>query len=182
MLRIVAGKYRSRILDQPSKNFTRPTIDKVREAIFSSIQFELEDAQVLDLFAGSGSFCLEALSRGAQGATCTEKNYEAYKIIQKNCLSLGEKNLKIIQTDAVIFLQNNPLNKWKFIYLDPPFENKKILRECIELIGQNKQLLENGKIIVETDAANLELETADLKILKFKKYGRIYIYYLVYKE
>ncbi|ACF07475.1 DNA methylase [Metamycoplasma arthritidis] len=181
MLRIVAGKYRSRIIEQPSKSSTRPTIDKVREAIFSSIHFELDGAEVLDLFAGSGSFCLEALSRGAAFATCIEKDYDAYKIIQKNALSLGETKINILNVDAIYFLENNASKKWKFIYLDPPFASKELLKQCIKLISDSSLLLTNGKVIVETDAANLELETEKLAIVKCKKYGRIYIYYLTYK-
>ena len=63
MLRIIAGKYRNRLIEQPARKTTRPTIDRVREAIFSSIQFGIEGKTFLDLFSGSGSFCLEALSK-----------------------------------------------------------------------------------------------------------------------
>ncbi|TPE57086.1 16S rRNA (guanine(966)-N(2))-methyltransferase RsmD [[Mycoplasma] falconis] len=178
MLRIIAGKYRSRKIEQPSKTTTRPTVDRAREAIFSSIHFQIKDTEVLDLFSGSGAFCLEALSRGAKHATCIEKDSKAYKIIQLNKASLGEKNLDIYNTDALSFLNEITNQKYDFIYLDPPFKDKELLVNCIDLIVDKNILNLNGKIIIETDWADFKYERNNYVITKNKKYGKIYFYYI----
>ncbi|WP_369085828.1 16S rRNA (guanine(966)-N(2))-methyltransferase RsmD [Metamycoplasma spumans] len=178
MLRIIAGKYRSRLLEQPNKSITRPTIDRAREAIFSSIQFSIEGKEFLDLFSGSGSFCLEALSRGAKHATCIEKNREAFNVILKNKASLGEKNLDVFNTDALSFLNKAPSEFYDYIYLDPPFKDKELLLECLNKIIERKIIKNDGLIIVESDWSDLKYDYQDYRITKVKKYGKIYIYYL----
>ncbi|WP_373597930.1 16S rRNA (guanine(966)-N(2))-methyltransferase RsmD [Metamycoplasma equirhinis] len=178
MLRIIAGKYRSRLLKQPSAQTTRPTIDRAREAIFSSIQFALKDKQFLDLFSGSGAFCLEALSRGAKNAICIERDINAYKIILENKKTLNETNLSVINTDALDFLKRNLTSKFDYIYLDPPFAKKELLINCLDFICENEMLNENGMAIIETDWNNFEYEHNNYRINRNKKYGKIYIYYI----
>ncbi|MGC7154245.1 16S rRNA (guanine(966)-N(2))-methyltransferase RsmD [Metamycoplasma hominis] len=177
MLRIIAGKYRSRILKQPSKTITRPTIDRAREAIFSSIQFNIENKKVLDLFSGSGAFCLEALSRGAKFAVCVDKNAEAIKIIKENQNSLKEPNLKIFNIDALNFLNNN-VEVFDYIYLDPPFVEKKLLVECLNKIIDKKCIDKSGTMIIETDWKDFNYSYCGFEITKSKKYGKIYFYYI----
>ena len=91
MLRIIAGKYRHLIIEAPSTNTTRPTTDKVREAVMSSLGTSLIDATILDLFAGSGALGLEALSRGAKKAIFCDNNYLAIKTIKDNINKLKIK-------------------------------------------------------------------------------------------
>ncbi|PZV99833.1 16S rRNA (guanine(966)-N(2))-methyltransferase RsmD [Metamycoplasma auris] len=178
MLRIIAGKYRSRILKTPSKNTTRPTIDRAREAIFSSIQFDIENKVFLDLFAGSGSFCLEALSRGAKKGICVEKDLEAYKVIEENKRNLKESNLEVYNTDALTFLKRNFALTFDFVYLDPPFIKKDLLIECVDIITNNSMLNFDGKIIIETDWKDFNYSNNDFIISKVKKYGKIFIYFI----
>ncbi|MGX9339125.1 MULTISPECIES: 16S rRNA (guanine(966)-N(2))-methyltransferase RsmD [unclassified Mycoplasma] len=178
MLRIIAGKYRSRLLKQPSSKTTRPTTDRAKEGIFSSIQFNIEGREFLDLFSGSGSFCLEALSRGAKNATCVEKDYEAYKIIIENKNSLKERNLLIINTDALSFLSKNKDKKYDFVYLDPPFREKELLVKCIDILTLNNMINSNGKIIIETDWNNFTYKNNHYEVVKQKKYGKIFIYFI----
>lgn len=178
MLRIIAGKYRSRLLKQPSKTTTRPTIDRAREGIFSSIHFEIENKEFLDLFSGSGSFCFEALSRGAKKATCVEKDIDAYKIILENKNNLKEENLLAFNTNAISFLNKNLEKKYDFVYLDPPFLEKELLVKCLDLLTNNAMLNQGGKIIIETDWANFNYENNNFIISKVKKYGKIFIYFI----
>ncbi|MCY2902721.1 16S rRNA (guanine(966)-N(2))-methyltransferase RsmD [Mycoplasmopsis arginini] len=178
MLRIIAGKYRSRILKQPSKTTTRPTVDRAKEAIFSSIQFDIEGKEFLDIFSGSGSFCLEALSRGAKKATCVEKDRAAYKIILENKANLNEENLQVFNTDALTFLQKNLEKKFDFVYLDPPFIEKELLVKCIDILTENVMIKLKGQIIVETDWQDFLYEKNGFEIVKMKKYGKIYIYFI----
>ncbi|WP_330463396.1 16S rRNA (guanine(966)-N(2))-methyltransferase RsmD [Metamycoplasma gateae] len=181
MLRIIAGKYRSRLLKQPSKTTTRPTVDRAREAIFSSIQFDIENKIFLDLFSGSGSFCLEALSRGAKQGICIEKDKNAYKIILENKSQLNEQNLSVFNTDALSFLSKNKDKKYDFVYLDPPFIEKDLLIKCIDILTNNSMINKGGKIIIETDWANFEYSAQNFEISKVKKYGKIYIYFIEWK-
>ncbi|AZZ65677.1 16S rRNA (guanine(966)-N(2))-methyltransferase RsmD [Metamycoplasma phocicerebrale] len=178
MLRIIAGKYRSRLLKQPSEKTTRPTTDRAREAIFSSIHFFIENKEFLDLFSGSGSFCLEALSRGAKKATSVEKDKLAYKIILENMHNLKEDNLNVFNIDALTFLNKNLNKKYDYIYLDPPFIEKDLLIKCIDIISSNNMLNLNGKIIIETDWKDFNYEKNNYKLIKNKKYGKIYIYFI----
>lgn len=179
MLRIIAGKYRNRLIEQPVRNTTRPTIDRVREAIFSSIQFDIEDKTFLDLFSGSGSFCLEALSRNAKSAICIEKDINAFLILNKNKKALNEENLLSYNTDAITYLTRmNNKRKFDFIYLDPPFIEIKLLLECLNIIHKEKILNEDGLILVETNEKNLNIDLSKFEVMKCKKYGKIYIYYL----
>ncbi|AZG68551.1 16S rRNA (guanine(966)-N(2))-methyltransferase RsmD [Mycoplasma struthionis] len=178
MLRIIAGKYRSRLLKQPRREITRPTIDRAREAIFSSIQFNIENKIFLDLFSGSGAFCLEALSRGAKKGICIEKNYEAYQVILENKNSLKEENLLVKNTDALRYLNSLTDEKFDYIYLDPPFKDKELLLACLDIISSKNLLNEGGFAIIETDWDNLVYNTNNYIIQKSKKYGKIYIYYI----
>ncbi|MDC8918299.1 16S rRNA (guanine(966)-N(2))-methyltransferase RsmD [Metamycoplasma hyosynoviae] len=179
MLRIIAGKYKSRRLISPSNETTRSTLDRAREGLFSSIQFDVENKIFLDLFAGSGSFCLEALSRGAKHAICIEKDHNAYEIILKNKQALGEKNLEVFNTDALSFLKKTNL-QFDYIYLDPPYKITDILDDCLQLIVQKNLLKSDGIIFVETNQQFLNFANS-YEILKVKKYGKIYIYYIKYR-
>ncbi|AXE61048.1 16S rRNA (guanine(966)-N(2))-methyltransferase RsmD [[Mycoplasma] phocae] len=182
MLRIIAGKYRSQILKQPSKNTTRPTIDRVREAIFSSIQFDIENKVFLDLFSGSGSFCLEALSRNAKKAVCVERDYNAYKIILENQKKLREDNLKVFNTTAQRFLEQNLDYKFDYVYLDPPFADKELLLWCLDSIFEKRILNDKGLVIVETDSGDFLASNKVYNIIKSKKYGKIFVYYIAYTQ
>lgn len=177
MLRIIAGKFRSRVLEQPPLNITRPTIDRVREAIFNIIQNEIGQSIVLDCFAGSGSFCLEAISRGAMKAVAIEKDRRAFQVIERNAKKLIVNNLEIKNIDALFYVKSSKNIQFDFIYLDPPYKLE-ILPEIISTIHENNLLKEYGKIIIET---SIEKE---IKIPSFfvpiseKIYGKTKIIFL----
>ncbi|MEE3928380.1 16S rRNA (guanine(966)-N(2))-methyltransferase RsmD [Mycoplasmopsis ciconiae] len=171
MLRIIAGKYRSLLLDQPRKDNTRATTDKVREAIFSSIQFELDDALILDLFAGSGAWCFEALSRGAMKAIAVDIDEEAYEVISNNAQKLKCHNIEIYRESAQMFLEKNKGKTFDFIFMDAPYLNVEQINECLKLIEQNKFLKNLGKIIIETNAPEKIIFPSNLMVQKSKVYG-----------
>ena len=99
----------------------RPTGDKVKEAVFSVIQFDVEGKTVLDLFAGSGQLGLEALSRGASRAVFVDKNRAAHSVLRQNISNCGfDEQTQLIQTDAIAFLQSNR-DKFSLVFLDPPY-------------------------------------------------------------
>ena len=154
MLRIIAGKYRSRVLEQPPLEITRPTLDRVRESLFNIIQNEIKNSIVLDCFAGSGAFCLEAISRGAMKAIAIEKSKIAFEIINKNLRNLNVNNIEIKNMDSLVYLSQAKNIKFDFIYLDPPYKLD-ILFDAMEMIYENDLIKNRGKIIIET---NIEKE------------------------
>ena len=125
MIRIVSGKYRHLILKQPNVTSTRPTMDKVREALMSSLGFFIQNRTVLDLFAGSGALGLEALSR-AQKCVFVDNNFEAIKTIKENIRSLKiEEETEVIKNEYMSYLQNSN-EIFSLVFLDPPYKEKVI--------------------------------------------------------
>lgn len=123
MTRIIAGKYGGRRIQTPPGDGTRPTSDRVREAMFSSIQSELggfDGLRVLDLFAGSGALGLEALSRGAAFAEFVESNAKAAAVIKRNLADLGASGT-ITRTSAEKYVLRPVAEPFDLIFLDPPY-------------------------------------------------------------
>lgn len=181
MLRIIAGKYRSRILKQPPLEITRPTLDRVRESLFNIIQMDIEGSVVLDCFAGSGSFCFESLSRKATKAIAIEQNKKAFEIIKENAQSLNCNNIEIKNINAIDYLNLAKNIKFDFIYLDPPYKLD-ILYECMELIQKNDLLKKMGKIIIETNINMDILIPEGLTINDKRIYGKTKILFIVKNE
>jgi 16S rRNA (guanine966-N2)-methyltransferase len=123
MTRIIAGAYGGRRIETPKGDGTRPTSDRVREAMFSSISSELggfEGVRALDLFAGSGALGLEALSRGASFAQFVESDARAATVIKKNVAALGV-NGAVSRSTAEKYVQSDPSEPFGLIFLDPPY-------------------------------------------------------------
>ena len=119
-MRIIAGKYKDQKIQTIDKSTTRPIMSKMKESIFNSLQFELYDAEVLDLFAGSGSLGLESLSRGATSCVFVENSKEAIKIINKNLSNIDE-NAIIVNSDVFEWIIRSE-DKYDLIFVDPPFD------------------------------------------------------------
>lgn len=178
-MRIVSGEARGTKLKTLKGANTRPTLDRIKEALFNIINNKLANAKVLDLFAGSGSLGLEALSRGADFSVFCDNSIEAIKIIQENVekTKFIEKSLIIKNdfTDALKILVTQEIT-FDIIFIDPPYQSNYRI-QAIELILEKNLLKNDGIIIIETDDEqeidkinNLEL---DLKIYDTRKYGRV---------
>ncbi|MCI6272841.1 MAG: 16S rRNA (guanine(966)-N(2))-methyltransferase RsmD [Erysipelotrichaceae bacterium] len=148
MIKIVSGKYGSRNLKTLPNDNTRPTSIKIRGAIFSRIGPYFDGGKVLDLFAGSGAFGIEAISRGISEGYFVDNSYGAINIIKEN--------LKMVMEPTYVFKDNYKnallkLNKIKFdiIFLDPPYKLK-VIDEIILYISHQKMLNDDGVIICET--------------------------------
>lgn len=152
-MRIISGKYGSRKLKTLTGNNTRPTEDRVREAVFSRLGPYFNGGIILDLFAGSGAISFEALSRGFDFAYLVDVSKEAVSVIYSNIADLKvEKQTKVLNTgyrSALNKLKNQDL-RFDLIYLDPPY-NKDIEKEALELIAKYDLLKDDGTIVVETD-------------------------------
>ncbi|QKT05485.1 16S rRNA (guanine(966)-N(2))-methyltransferase RsmD [Mycoplasma sp. OR1901] len=181
MLRIISGIYRNRLIQEPDLKTTRPTTNKVREAIFSSLQFKIVDKNVLDLFSGSGALSIEAISRGASKATAIEKNREAFKILSSNIHSLKISNIRALNIDAKDYL-NKSSETFDFILLDAPYDQYQLVNEILEKIDQKSLLNSGGEIILETNKVSEIIVPENFRIFKQKRYGRIDILYICYKD
>lgn len=123
MTRIVAGSVGGRTLAVPPKG-TRPTSDRVREAIFSRLEHYgvLEDARVLDLYAGSGALGLEAASRGAREVVLVEAGAPAAQVCSRNVASLGLSGVRVVTDRAERFVRQPAAAPWDLVFLDPPYD------------------------------------------------------------
>ncbi len=172
-MRIVSGKYRGKKLKEFELDSTRPTTDRVKESIFNLIQFEVNDAVVLDLFAGTGSLGIEAISRGAKKTYLVDSNKNAIKIINENLIGISGDYL-VVNKDYLSFL-NSTNEKFDIVLLDPPYKTDFGIN-AINLLIERELLEENATIIFETSEEkefNFDFEDFDIKR---KKYGAIAVY------
>ena len=125
MTRIIAGSARGRRLQVPAGVGTRPTADRAREGLFSSLQslLDLDGARVLDLYAGSGALGLEALSRGAETATMVEEDPAAVTAIRANIETLKLPGAFVVPQRVETFLANPPEPRYDLVLMDPPYED-----------------------------------------------------------
>ena len=123
-MRVITGKARGVVLKTPDGMKTRPTSDRVKEALFSIIQFDIPNAKVLDLFAGTGQLGIEALSRDAKYAVFIDELDQACKLISDNLKKTKLENYaRVIRSDYEIYLKNCK-EKFDIIFLDPPYAEK----------------------------------------------------------
>lgn len=173
MIRIISGTYKGRYLNIPDSKTTRPTTDKVKQAVFSIISNYIKDATFLDLFAGSGSIGIEAISRGAKKTYLNEKDFKAFKIIVKNIdsLDIDSSSYQLCNKDYRLFLKKYKDVLFDIIYLDPPYRFK-VNQDIIKYMSDNDLLSSNAIIISEQDNKNAPL---DGFIFKEYKYGEKFV-------
>lgn len=179
-MRIISGQFKGRKLKTLEGMNTRPTADRVKESLFNILGNKVYDARVLDLFAGSGSLGLEALSRGAVNCVFVDSSKAAINIVEENIkLCRQEKNSRLINKDYMEALKL--INeKFDIIFVDPPYS------KGIELVVLDKAkniLAENGVMIVETDQTDIPPDEID-RLVKYdsRKYGRTIISFYTYLE
>ena len=182
-MRVISGSARGKkLLSQEGLN-TRPTLDRVKEALFNIIQFKVADARVLDLFAGSGALGIEALSRGAKEAVFCDNNKDAFQIITKNVKNTKVENKSIIlKKDYDLALEKlyKGKNKFDIIFLDPPYKTDFALKS-IKKITDYKLLTEEGIIILETnDVKKIEevIQLQEIEIFDQRKYGKVILVFI----
>ena len=146
-MRVITGTARGVPLKAPKGMDTRPTMDQVKEGIFSAIQFEVEGRTALDLFAGTGAISFELLSRGCASVTAVEKSGIQYGFIRKVAQQLGENNLNLIKGDVFKFITSTNA-KFDFIFADPPYDLPRF-GEIPELIMNSGLLAPGATFIIE---------------------------------
>jgi 16S rRNA (guanine966-N2)-methyltransferase len=164
-VRVVAGEFRGRRLAAPRGRRTRPTADRVREAIFSMLG-DLSGARVLDLYAGSGALGIEALSRGAESAVFVERDARAAAVIERNLASLG-LDQPVVREDAVRFLALSE-GMFDLVFCDPPYDSaSRVAGPLAEHLPSRTSL--GARIVTESDKRTpLELP---LPLLTERTYG-----------
>lgn len=178
-MRIIAGKFKGKLLTEFTLNSTRPTADMVREALFDKISLIADDAIFLDLFAGTGAIGIEALSRGAKYCFFVDESNEAIKIINQNLASINAKNYAIKNCDykkALINFKNENIS-FDLIFLDPPYATN-YAEIALEFIKNNNLLKENGLVIWEHDSTKLDYIKLYFNAAQTKKYGKKYLTYI----
>jgi 16S rRNA (guanine966-N2)-methyltransferase len=147
-LRIVAGKWRSRLLPVIDTPGLRPTSERIRETLFNWLGPVIEGARCLDLFAGTGALGTEALSRGAAYAVFVEKSGTLTTAIKKNLTDLQATNAEVLQQDALDYLIKAVPQPFDIVFLDPPFDTD-LLSELCSLLKKNGWLTENAIVYLE---------------------------------
>ena len=172
-MRVITGTARGRKLKEPLGMETRPTADRVKEGIFSSIQFEIEGRRVLDLFGGTGQLGIEALSRGAAHCTFVDLRREAAGMIRENLEITGlADRATVVQGDFLAFL-TRCRETFDLIFLDPPYGSG-LLEKAMETIATIDIVSENGIIVCEigSDGSWPEV-SAPYRLQKEYRYGKI---------
>ena len=159
----------------PEGMLTRPTTDRVKEAVFSIIQFEVQGSRFLDLFGGSGQMGIEALSRGAAGAVIVDGRRDACKLIQENLrLTRLSDRAKVVQSDYAAYLQRCR-ETFDLVFLDPPYAEV-FLENSLKIISEIDILSDRGIIICERPAdKTLNVEIPGLVRGKDYRYGNTWI-------
>jgi 16S rRNA (guanine966-N2)-methyltransferase len=148
-VRVIAGEFRGRPLKAPAGRDTRPTADRVREALFS-ILGEVSGLRVLDLFAGSGALGIEALSRGAASATFVESSRRAADTIAANLRAVGDPPSEVRIEDAIAFLRRGRADPYDLVFADPPYSSATRLGERLSALLPNA-LHEGSLTVTESD-------------------------------
>ncbi|RJP56499.1 MAG: 16S rRNA (guanine(966)-N(2))-methyltransferase RsmD [Candidatus Auribacter fodinae] len=181
MVRIIAGKWRSRKIVIPQASSIRPTSDRVKEALFSSLGEKVVDARVLDLFCGAGNLGLEALSRGARSSCFVENNTVCLRFLETNIRALEcSESSRVVRSDAVRFIESykSSENGFDIVFADPPYDivtqlftlhgNRNILQLMVEhgiVSGFTTIVLEHGAKFAIPESLNTIMS------VKTRRYG-----------
>ncbi len=172
-MRVISGKARGVQLKTPDGMATRPTIDRVKEALFSIIQFDIPTAKVLDLFGGTGQLGIEALSRGAASAVFVDSGEPACRLIRENLKRTKlEANATVVKSDYMAYLKLCR-EKFDIIFLDPPYAEV-FLENALKCIAEIDILQSGGIIIAERPVGKeLSWEPEGFTRSKDYKYGTV---------
>ena len=169
-MRVITGTARGAKLIAPKGMQTRPTADRVKEGLFTAIQFELEGRRVLDLFAGSGQLGIEALSRGAKSCTFVDESSAAVRLVREN-LAACRLDGEVVQTESVGFLSG--CGPYDLIFLDPPYDST-LLDKALSAVIQYDKLAVGGIIVCESRREKrLPEVSAPYRMKRQRAYGKI---------
>ncbi len=187
-MRITGGILCGRRIEVPDKG-VRPTKDRVRESLFAMLGDSLNGARVLDLFAGSGSLGLEALSRGAAEVCWVERDRRTFRILRKNVQMLGEGmsecRLKCICSDALRFLKSSSPSSYSLIVADPPYaaDNKgELLGNILSELDKSTCMAHAGIFVYEMGSLGQATPPGPWRIIRDKKWGETRVLIMAREE
>ena len=174
MIRIITGSAKGKKLLSPEGESTRPTSDRIKGAMFSAIQFDLEDRRVLDLFAGTGQLGLEALSRGAESCTFVEMDRDVMEIIKKNAKSTGFFEVcRYAVSDWRNFIRKAAgRDVYDLVFIDPPYAME-CCTDAARRLADAKIIIPGAILVLESGEENIDLAAlSDFEVVKSTDYGK----------
>ncbi len=186
MMRIITGSAKGKRLETLEGEATRPTSERIKEAIFSSIQFEVENRHVLDLFAGSGQMGLEALSRGADRATFIDSSREAMEIVKKNAKTTGfDDKCHYLVSDWRNYIRKaSGREKYDLVFIDPPYAME-CCADAAAYLAEREVVIPGALVVLESGTEELSADDerlAGYEIIKSTHYGKkTFVNILLYK-
>jgi len=188
--KIIAGKYKGRVLDLPSLEVTRSSKSRLKESLFNVLQFDIIDKIFIESFAGSGSIGLEAISRGAKRAYFVELDRESYRILTKNCNLIEPEKCQtmlgdtFIQTPSILNSLKNSTDEL-ILYVDPPFDYREGMEDIYEKSFKMIKQIENENIFLvifeHVTALEMPTQLGKFTLNKTKKFGKSSLSYYMYK-
>ncbi len=150
-MRIISGKYKGRRLVSFNADHIRPTMDRIKETLFNKLVSYVEDAKVLDLFAGTGNLGLEALSRSARHVTFVEMNAKSIDVINRNLdlLDIEDSQCELLKKDVLKFLKSYSGEPFDLVFIDPPF-TERMADEVMKALSQSKVFGDHSIIAIES--------------------------------
>ena len=180
-MRVTGGIFRGRKLQTISGRATRPTADKVREAVFNVLMHDVEGARVLDIFAGSGALGIEALSRGARSAVFVESGRTQVNAIKNNLRSLGlEADILVKDYRTACRHLSEEGQRFELIFADPPYDEV-TPPEIVETVLQYGLLSHNGLLIIEHKRKQAK-ESDKMHLLKKRRFGQTEVSFYARKQ
>ena len=182
-MRIIGGKWKGRNLSSFSADHIRPTTDRVKESLFNIWQNEIEGARCLDLFCGTGSLGLEALSRGASLVTFVDQSKKSLEILRKNLNLLNVSDeVKVIQKEALSFLKATEVEAFDLVFIDPPF-TEKMADEVMTQVSSSK-IFKNSTLISIESARREKLEKQYGSLIQYnqREYGDKFLSFFKFSE
>lgn len=177
-MRVIAGKFKGKPLKELKYDHIRPTADKVKQALFTKLQFDIVGARVLDLFCGTGGLGIEAVSRGADEVVFVDKNPKS--------VALTKENLRALKIDAKVFLTSYEValekvqGQFDFILVDPPYKSG-VYEDVVKKIFERNLLKTDGLIVCEHEAKD-SFDFSLFETLDEKRYGTVMLTYLGNKK
>jgi len=172
-MRIIAGELKGRRLTAPKDESVRPTAEKVREAVFSMLQTYIPDAVVVDLFAGTGSLGLEALSRGARRAYFVDRDRTSIALVKANVGTCGVEERSVILCSDYGSAIGRIHDRADIVFLDPPYKAG-LMEDCLNRLAASELLPEGGIVVAEHGREEILPDTVSgLRRIRDRKYGKV---------
>ena len=176
MMRIITGKAKGKKLFTLEGEATRPTSERIKGAIFSAIQFDIEGRRALDLFAGSGQMGLEALSRGAVSATFIDSSRDAMEIVKKNAraTNLFDESKFIVSDGANYIRKAQGRDQYDLVFIDPPYAMN-LCKKSVEALLRYEALADGAIVVLESGDEEIDLNSlpySNFEVIKSTSYGK----------